>query len=186
MGLRKLWELAVEGAVADGSRSRRLLERYGIVVRLEEVQVIDPTDFDADFLVVALGAEARPDLVPRLEEHGHDVWRKEGLPALSKALREFEGGSLVVAITGGPYPCPPAPFECVMLLEEWLRERGLRGATELAVITFQPILLPDAWSAGLRVAGRSAGRRRHPPRDRTQGRAHRGRACCARRCRDAV
>lgn len=129
-----------EGTVAEGSRSRRLLERHGIYVRFEEVQAIDPTDFDADFLVVALGAEARPDLVPGLEEHGHDV----------------------SAIAGGPFPCPPAPFECVMLLEEWLRERGLRDATDLAIITFQPILLPNAGARG-RVVGRPAGRGRHPP-----------------------
>jgi sulfide:quinone oxidoreductase len=148
MGLRKLWEMVGEESVAEGSRSRRLLERHGVDVRLEEVQAIDPMDFEADFLVVALGAEARPDLVPGLEEHGHDVWRKEGLPALTKALREFEGGRLVVAITGGPYPCPPAPFECVMPLEEWLCERGLREATELAVITFQAILLPNAGAQG--------------------------------------
>jgi sulfide:quinone oxidoreductase len=148
MGLRKLWEMVGEGTIADGSRSRRLLERHGIEVRLEEVQAIDPTDFDADFLVVALGAEARPDLVPGLEEHGHDVWRKESIPALTRALSEFDGGRLVVAITGGPYPCPPAPFECVMLLDEWLRKRGVREATELAVITFQPILLPNAGKQG--------------------------------------
>jgi sulfide:quinone oxidoreductase len=148
MGLRKLWEMVGDGTVAEGSRSRRLLERHGIGVRLEEVQVIDPTDFDADFLVLALGAEARPDLVPGLEEHGYDVWRKEGLPALTKGLHEFDGGRLVVAITGGPFPCPPAPFECVMLLEEWLRGRGLRDVTELRVITFQPILLPNAGAQG--------------------------------------
>ncbi len=148
MGLRKLWEMVGEGTVAEGSRSRRLLERHGIEVRLEEVGAIDPTDFDADSLVVALGVEARPDLVPGLEEHGHDVWRKESLPALTRALGEFEGGRLVVAITGGPYPCPPAPFECVMLLDEWLRERGVREATDLAVITFQPILLPNAGRQG--------------------------------------
>jgi sulfide:quinone oxidoreductase len=117
-------------------------------VRLEEVRAIDPTNFDADFLVLALGAEARPDLVRGLEEHGHNVWRKEGLSALTTALSEFEGGRLVVAITGGPYPCPPSPFECVMLLGEWLRERDLRDATELAVITFQPILLPNAGARG--------------------------------------
>jgi sulfide:quinone oxidoreductase len=148
MGLRKLWEIVGEGTVAEGSRSRRLLKRHGIDVRLEEVRAIDPTDFDADFLVVALGAEARPDLVRGLEEHGHNVWRKEGLSALTTALSEFEGGRLVVAITGGPYPCPPSPFECVMLLGEWLRERDLRDATELAVITFQPILLPNAGARG--------------------------------------
>jgi sulfide:quinone oxidoreductase len=146
MGLRKLWEMVGEGTVAEGSRSRRLLKRHGIDVRIGGGH--RPDGLRSRFPRRGAGRRGAAGSRPRLEEHGHDVWRKEGLPALSEALREFEGGRLVVAITGGPYPCPPAPFECVMLLEEWLRGTGLREATELAVITFQPILLPNAGAQG--------------------------------------
>src|SRR4029078_8371406 len=83
MALRKLWGLVGQGTIAEGSRPRALLgERGGRVVQ-EEVVAIDaaaPADettrgrLNGDHLVIALGAVSRPDLVPGLAEHGHDIW----------------------------------------------------------------------------------------------------------------
>lgn len=153
MGLRKLWELVGHGTVADGSRSRALLARHGVDFLLTEIGAIDPAGrraetsdgwLEGDHLVIALGAESRPDLVPGLPEHGYDVWRFSGVPAAAEALKAFDGGRIVVLITGAPYPCPPAPYECAIHLHENLLARGLRVSTELAVATLQPMLMPNA------------------------------------------
>ncbi len=98
--------------------------------------------------MVALGAESRPDLVPGLAEHGHDVWSFAGVPAAAEALAAFDGGRIVVLIAGAPYPCPPAPYECAFHLHEHLLARGLRERTELAVATLQPMLMPNAGRDG--------------------------------------
>jgi sulfide:quinone oxidoreductase len=157
MGLRKLWELVGIGTIADGSRSRRLLAGHGIDFVPASVEAIDPaartlrcdgSSWDADVLVVALGAEPRPDLVPGMAEHAHDVWEAGSVPTARAALEAFEGGRIAVVIAGAPYPCPPAPYECAMLVDEWLRDRDLRERTELVVSTFQPILLPNAGREG--------------------------------------
>jgi sulfide:quinone oxidoreductase len=157
MGLRKLWELVGIGTIADGSRERSLLERHGIEVVPASIESIDPVAraaettagrLEADHLVIALGAEARPDLVPGLAEHGHDVWSFTGVPGAATALAEFDGGRLLVLIAGAPYTCPPAPYECALHLDEHLRARGLRERTELAVTTLQPMLMPNAGRAG--------------------------------------
>ena len=157
MGLRKLWELVGRDRLADGSRARAALSDRGIRVVLADVQAIDPqarsaavggSTIEADYLVVALGAEPRPDLVGGLAEHGHDVWDVAGVPAASEALAQFEGGRIAVVIAGVPYPCPPAPYECAMLVDEHLLERGLRDSAELLVSTVQPMLLPNAGRAG--------------------------------------
>ena len=157
MGLRKLWELVGIGTIAEGSRSRRLLAVDDLDFVQASVEVIDPdtrtvrTDrgtWEADFLVVALGAEPRPDLVAGMAEHTYDVWEAARVPAASAALEAFEGGRVCIVIAGAPYKCPPAPYECALLLDEWLRERGLRERTELVVSTFQPILLPNAGRPG--------------------------------------
>jgi sulfide:quinone oxidoreductase len=157
MGLRKLWELVGIGTIAQGSRSRRLLADRGIDFRQASVTAIEPAaravrcdgeSWQADFLVVALGAQPRPDLVAGLAEHAHDVWEPARVPAAKAALEDFDGGRVAVVIAGAPYPCPPAPYECVLLLDEWLRERGLRERTELAISTFQPMLLPNAGREG--------------------------------------
>ena len=88
MGLRKLWALVGLGTLEGGSRARATLKGEGIRFVEEEIHAIDPegraaqTDsgrIAADRLVVALGAEPRPDLVPGLVEHGHNVWDPGGV-----------------------------------------------------------------------------------------------------------
>ncbi|MCK5447673.1 MAG: NAD(P)/FAD-dependent oxidoreductase, partial [Gemmatimonadetes bacterium] len=157
MGLRKLWALVGMGRIEDGSRDLHLLQSQGISYEQREVLSIDPvsrsvvTDvgtLTADYLVLALGAEARPDLVPGLTEHGHNVWDFAGVPGLKAGLEGFDGGKIVIAIAGMPYTCPPAPFECSMLLDDYLRERGLRDQASITVTTPKPILLPNAGVEG--------------------------------------
>ena len=163
MGLRKLWELVGHAPVTEGSRPRALLERHGVDVREVEITAIDAGEraadtpegrLDGDHLVIALGAESRPDLVPGLAEHAQDVWAFAGVASAAEALRAFEGGRLLVLVAGAPYPCPPAPYECSIHLHEHLLRRGLRDATELSVATLAPMLMPNAGEDGSRWMGR--------------------------------
>jgi sulfide:quinone oxidoreductase len=157
MGLRKLWELVGHATVAEGSRPRASLRARGIDVVRSEIRAIDPdaraadTDagrLDGDHLAIALGAVSRPDLVPGLAEHGHDVWSFAGVPSAASALGRFGGGRIVVLIAGAPYPCPPAPFECAMHLHDHLRARGILQRSQIEVSTVQPMLMPNAGREG--------------------------------------
>ncbi|MDH3367706.1 MAG: FAD-dependent oxidoreductase [Gemmatimonadota bacterium] len=157
MGLRKLWALVGMGSYEEGSRPRERLGRHGVQFLQRPVTSIDPahrraaTDgetLEADYLVVALGAEPRPDLVPGLAQHAHNVWDERAVPGLATALARFTGGRIAIVIAGVPYTCPPAPYECAMLLDDHLRERGVRDKTEITVATMQPMLLPNAGKEG--------------------------------------
>jgi sulfide:quinone oxidoreductase len=168
MGLRKLWELVGHGTIADGSRSRTLLARHAVDFVRTEIVAIDPAErstqtgegrLDGDHLVLALGAVSRPDLVPGLGEHGHDVWSFAGVPGAAAALEAFDGGRILVLIAGAPYPCPPAPYECAIHLHEHLLARGLRDRTALEVATLQPMLLPNAGREGSEWMGRQLAER---------------------------
>jgi sulfide:quinone oxidoreductase len=168
MGLRKLWELVGHATIADGSRSRDVLRDRGILVVRGEIQEIDPlarsaqvdgNTIEADYLVVALGAVSRPDLVPGLAEHGHDVWDIAGIPAATEALARFDGGRIAILIAGAPYPCPPAPYECAIHVHEHLRGRGLRDRSEIVVSTVQPMLMPNAGREGSAWMGEQLTRR---------------------------
>jgi sulfide:quinone oxidoreductase len=163
MGLRKLWELVGQGTIAEGSRPRSLLARQGVQFLQTKIEAIDASSRRArtaerwlagDHLVLALGAVSRPDLVPGLSEHGHDLWSFAGVPAAAEALEEFAGGRILVLVAGAPYPCPPAPYECAFHLHEHLLARGLRERTELAVATLQPLLMPNAGREGSEWMGR--------------------------------
>ena len=157
MGLRKLWELVGLGTVDEGSRPRSALVGGGIEVIEADVTAIDPArrsvetsvgHLEGERLVVALGAEPRAKLVPGLAEHGHDVWSFRTAPLLRRDLEAFGGGRVAIVIFGAPYPCPPAPYECAMLLDDHLRQRELREWTHLSVATLQPMLLPNAGAEG--------------------------------------
>lgn len=157
MGLRKLWALVGKGSLEEGTRKRALLERPGVRFLQQEILSIVPatrsveTDsgrLDADYLVVALGAEPRPDLVPGLAEHGHNVWDPRDVPAAVDALAGLTAGRIAIVIAGVPYSCPPAPYECAMLLDDHLRERGLRDNIDIVVTMVKPLLMPNAGAEG--------------------------------------
>jgi len=157
MGLRKLWELVGHASIAEGSRGREALSAHGVRVIRDDVESIDVAGraatvggerLQGDYLVVALGAVPRPDLVAGLAEYGHDMWSTAAVPGAAHALAELAGGRVLMLIAGAPYPCPPAPYECVMHVHENLRSRGIREQTEIAVATVQPILMPNAGVEG--------------------------------------
>jgi sulfide:quinone oxidoreductase len=94
----------------------------------------DAGDFDADILVVALGADLHPEETPGLLEAGAEFYTVAGAFALRDKLAEFDGGRVVVAVTSTPFKCPPAPSETALLMDELLRERGLREQSSISLV----------------------------------------------------
>lgn len=157
MGLRKLWELVGLGTIEEGSRPRAALAGGGLEVVEADVTSVDVRArsaettagrLEADRLVLALGAEPRADLVSGLTDHGNAIWARDAVAPAREALAALERGRVAVVIFGAPYPCPPAPYECAMLVEDRLRARGVRDRVEVTVSTLQPMLLPNAGRAG--------------------------------------
>ena len=155
MGLRKNWAMLEPNALAEGERPLALLADRGIRVVTGTIGAIRPAElaaevdgsrWDADALVVALGAERDPGRVPGFREHALDVYDLTQGDRARAAIEAFIGGRLVIGIFGAPYPCPPAPFELAMLVDERLRSRGIRGAIE--VFSPLPLTLPILGQAG--------------------------------------
>lgn len=96
--------------------------------------VTDAGAFDADTLVVALGADYDVAATPGLAEGGHEFYSVSGAAALREVLPRFERGPAIVGITGKTFKCPPAPSETVLLLHDYLTGRGRRSATEISLI----------------------------------------------------
>jgi len=96
--------------------------------------VTDAGTFEADVLVVALGADLEPEATPGLLEGGHEFYSGEGAFALRDAIARFERGPAIVGVTGKSFKCPPAPSETALLLHDYLTARGRRQTTEIAVV----------------------------------------------------
>jgi sulfide:quinone oxidoreductase len=96
--------------------------------------VTDAGTFDADTLVVALGADYDVAATPGLAEGGYEFYSVPGAIAVRDVLPRFAGGSVIVGVTGKSFKCPPAPSETALLLHDYLVERGLRASTQISLV----------------------------------------------------
>jgi sulfide:quinone oxidoreductase len=154
MGFAKLWDLGGVRPLADGTAALSRLEARGIHFLQTTITAIDPEArtvataegrLPADALLVALGAgpsAAHLDLLAG--EGAHDLYDGDALPAMRRDIAAVDSGRVVVSILGGPFKCPPAPYEAALIVDELLRGRGVRDAVEVVVTTPQPITLPAA------------------------------------------
>ena len=127
------------------------LRRHGIDLVEAEARGIDtgtrrvetsrgPVSYDR--LVIAAGAELTPGSLPGFAEAAHNVYSLDGAVAAGRALRELEGGRVVVLVSRLPYKCPAAPYETALLTEALLRRRGVRASVD--VYTPEPFPMPTA------------------------------------------
>jgi sulfide:quinone oxidoreductase len=123
------------------------LARRGIEIVRGNVERIDPArravvingqEQSADYLVIAVGAELAPEIIPALAQAGHNLYNLAGAQALSAARANFQRGRIVVLVSAMPFKCPAAPYEAAMLLEDDCRRRGLRADVSVDVYTPEP------------------------------------------------
>ena len=96
--------------------------------------VTDGGTFDADILIVALGADLDPAATPGLPEGGHEFYSVAGAFALRDILPRFERGPAIIGVCGKSFKCPPAPSETALLLHDYLTARGHRASTEITLV----------------------------------------------------
>ncbi len=98
-----------------------------------------------DFLILATGCRIDHEVVEGLDT----IWRKkafdfyslEGAEALAGALKDFDGGRLLINIAEVPYKCPVAPMEFAYMADDYLTRRGIRNKTDIVLSTPMPKLL---------------------------------------------
>jgi sulfide:quinone oxidoreductase len=135
----------------DVSSRYSAIAKPGVEFRQELITSIDPaarrivTDkstYDADVLVVALGADYDFGATPGFVEGGHEFYSVAGAVRLRDLLPTVTSGNVVVAVISEPFKCPPAPCEAAMLLDEYFSGRGVRGAINISVLSPWGIPIP--------------------------------------------
>jgi sulfide:quinone oxidoreductase len=125
------------------------ISKEGVEFRQERVTSIDPekrrvrTDaasYDADILVVALGADYDFAATPGFVDGGVEYYSVAGAERMRDVLSEFDSGKILIGILGHPFKCPPAPFEGALLLHDHFVHRGIRDAVDIR--TVGPIAAP--------------------------------------------
>ena len=129
----------------------RLIDKPSVEFRQETVLSIDPEGkrvvtnagtYDADILVIALGADLAPDATPGFTQVGFEFYSPEGAARVRDVLPEFTGGAVVIAVLGGFFKCPPAPYETAFMVHDYLSARSLRDASTIHVVTPMPKPIP--------------------------------------------
>jgi len=140
------------GKTAPGSltRPRHLQLRPGVSFRQaavdrvdldgNEVVLADGAVLGYDVLVIATGARLVPEETEGLTGAGwmervFTFYTLDGATALRRALAQFDGGRLAVAVMDMPVKCPVAPLEFCFLADSYFRERGIRDKVDLTYVT---------------------------------------------------
>ena len=150
-GFSKLDVMFGRRQLAQVRSQYRDIAKPGVEFRQEAVQSIDPANrrvvtdgatYDADVLVVALGADYDVAATPGLAEGGYEFYSASGAELAAQALDRFEGGAVVVGVLGPFFKCPGAPIEAVLLVHDFLSKRCLREHSTIHLISPLPMAIP--------------------------------------------
>jgi sulfide:quinone oxidoreductase len=103
----------------------------------------DKRVIDYDYLVIATGSHIEPSQVEGLLDNGwqenvYDFYTVEGATNLSRYLKFWKGGRLVLNVAEMPIKCPVAPLEFLFLADWFFHERGIRDKVEIVYATPLP------------------------------------------------
>jgi sulfide:quinone oxidoreductase len=140
---------------ADVTKQKRDFIPPNVEFIISDIEVIEPDHnrvklvkenkfINYDYLVVATGCQIHPDETEGMLDGGgwreniFDFYTVEGAVALSRFLKFWKGGRLVLNVTEMPIKCPVAPLEFLFLADWYFTERGMRDKVEIVYATPLP------------------------------------------------
>jgi sulfide:quinone oxidoreductase len=130
---------------AFGKPGVRLLRETVLEIDPENRRVrTDAGAHEADYLVLALGADYDLDATPGLAEGGNEFYSVAGAERLRELIASFTAGRALVGVCGAPFKCPPAPSEAALLLHDHLTEKGVRDDCEISFTIPLPSPVPPS------------------------------------------
>ncbi len=129
---------------AEGDRALSGLAARGIEWVQGEILEVDAaarrvrtssTTLEADYLVIALGADKDGGLIPGFAEAAYNVYDAPQAAAVHQPLQELKTGRAIVLVCRSPFSCPAGPYEAAFLMDTTLRNSGNRQQVEVAIYT---------------------------------------------------
>ena len=118
------------------------ISKPGVRFHQESITAIDPVNrrvttdratYDADVLVVALGADYDFAATPGLQD-ANEFYSVAGARKLRDILPTFSKGHALIGVAAAPFKCPPAPSETALMLHDYLTQRGVRGNCTISIV----------------------------------------------------
>jgi sulfide:quinone oxidoreductase len=145
------WLMVGKREMEEVYRDTKDAEIGGLEIILGDIESVDPENisvtsggkkYEGDYMVVSLGVEQSSEY--NLGLSGHNFYTLEGAASFYDNLKEFKGGKITIVVPSLPYKSPVAPYEATMLVENYIREHGLRDKTEIALYTPESEPMPFA------------------------------------------
>lgn len=140
-----LWLMVGKRKPAQVYRPTRSIGGKGIELVMGEIERVDPErisvtvngqEYRGDHMVVSLGAEQATE--HDLDSHGYNFYTLGGATQFHERLKNFKSGKIALLVPSLPFKCPAAPYEAAMLVEDFIRRKGVRNQTEIALYTPEP------------------------------------------------
>ena len=135
----------------DVVKPKRNFIPQNVELIISDIEVIEPDKnrvklkkenkvINYDHLVIATGSHIHPEETEGMVNGGwhkniFDFYTIEGATALSKFLKTWQGGRMVLNISEMPIKCPVAPLEFLFLADWYFHERGIRDKVEIVFAT---------------------------------------------------
>lgn len=134
----------------DVVKPKRQFIPSNVNVVMSGIDLIEPDDnrvklangqtINYDTLVISTGTRIVAEEVEGLTgkgwyENAFDFYTPEGAEALSRFLKFWKGGRLVLNVAEMPIKCPVAPLEFLFLADWYFTEKGIRDQVELVYAT---------------------------------------------------
>ncbi|MCU0120376.1 NAD(P)/FAD-dependent oxidoreductase [Pseudomonas sp. B2M1-30] len=92
--------------------------------------------FSYDFLVIATGCLPAPERIEGLQEAGDHFYQYDPARQLAQRLSTIEKGRIFISVSfpqtpNVPHQCGIAPVETTLMLDDYLRRRGVRDKVEI-------------------------------------------------------
>jgi len=97
-----------------------------------------------DYMVVSTGSHIHPEETEGMQDGGgwhqniFDFYTLKGATALSKFLKFWKGGRMILNVAEMPIKCPVAPLEFLFLADWFFKERGIRDKVDITFATPLP------------------------------------------------
>ncbi|MEM0091508.1 MAG: FAD/NAD(P)-binding oxidoreductase [Saccharolobus sp.] len=134
-GLETAGELIRKERELLDSRVKFLHGDKGTITKIDvanhSVVTADGLSHNYDYLVITTGVEYTWDEIPGYKAAALTLYEFEAALKMREELEKFQGGTIVVNTARFPHRCPVAPIETTLILDDYLRKRGIREKTKI-------------------------------------------------------
>jgi NADH dehydrogenase FAD-containing subunit len=115
----------------------------GVDPDAHEVELADGRTVAYDKLVIATGADMRPEEIPGLADHAATIWTPQSMLGVRERFERVRdaardgGRSRVLFLVPPNNKCAGPLYEIVLMFETWLRRAGVREHVDITWSTFE-------------------------------------------------